>query len=112
MRSRLYGPSAAVASLVPVSSSLAQEVRRAEPVTEDQNIPTARAVPFEPFETPILPPPFPHRLRGFRRLPSVRIPYGPRPPRNLLRTRYNSILPMDFILAASWTWLLPSTRNI
>jgi tetratricopeptide (TPR) repeat protein len=33
-------------------SCSAQEVRRAIPVDQDQGIPTARAVPFEPFESP------------------------------------------------------------
>jgi tetratricopeptide (TPR) repeat protein len=50
---------AAAASLLVASASLAQEVRRAEPVAPDQGgVPTARAVPFEPFEspTPAAPP--------------------------------------------------------
>jgi tetratricopeptide (TPR) repeat protein len=51
--SRLQAAAAAV-FLLAASGALAQEVRRAEPVDQDQNqnIPTARAVPFDAFESP------------------------------------------------------------
>ena len=44
------------ASLLVAVSVSAQEIRRAEPVNPDE-IPTARAVPVQPFETPAPAPP-------------------------------------------------------
>ena len=51
-----------------LSPSFAQQVRRAVPVDQDQNIPTAPAVPFEPFESPT-----PHPASPFA-TPATRFP--------------------------------------